>query len=327
MSSRFEESHPALAGFSDYYDREIGPWLAERDILRRTAIRTALLSIVLSFALAALLVLSGLGKHDLLGQTGYIVVIIGAVIAIGGGFLGYGWAQQVKDDVKAFLMGKICGFLGLHYSLMRVGPGINAFRWLSLIPHYDHAYLEDEILGDYENVSLQVLEADLTEEHRSTDSDGNPTTEHVRVFGGLLMRFTFPKPFRGTTILTQDRGWLGNFFGKLAMPGEKIALEDPRFESVFEVYGSDQVEARYLLTPTFMERILALSQQLGQRNLRLAFEGELLLISLRTSSDQFEAGSMLRRLDDPQRVQTILNELSTLFQIIDTLNLNTKTLA
>jgi hypothetical protein len=42
-------------------------------------------------------------------------------------------------------------------------------------------------------------------------------------------------------------------------PAERklIRLEDPRFEKEFCVYGEDQVEARYILTPSLMERILA----------------------------------------------------------------------
>ena len=326
MATRFEESHPALEGFSDLYDREIGPWLAERDEQRKTALRNAVLLVALTLPVAAVLILSGLGKLDLIGQTGQFGVIGGMALGGGAVFLGLRWVKQVKDDVKAFLMGKICGFLGLRYRVDCGGVPIDTFSRLSLIPRYDRRHLEDEIAGEHDGVALHVFEAKLQDRRTSTDSKGRTRTRYVTIFRGLLMRFAFPKPFRGITIITQDRGWLGNFFGKLGRSGEKIALEDPRFEKVFEVYGSDQVEARYLLTPAFMERILALSQQVGG-GLRLAFEGELLLISLRTGRDQFEAGSMLSRLDDPKRVQDILNELAILFQIVETLNLNTKTRA
>lgn len=323
MSARFDESHPALEGFSDLYDREIGPWLAERDGQRKTAVRNALLFVALTSPVAAVLVLSGLGMHNLLGQTGQFGVFAGAGIAIGSAFLSWRWVQSVKDDVKAFLMSKICDFLGLQFFLAPSNAGLESFRHLSLIPSYDDASLEDEISGTYEGVGLRVFEADLVKETRDADGD----TDRSRVFRGLLMRFTFPKLFQGTTIVTQDRGWLGNFFSKLGTPGEKISLEDPRFEKMFEVYGNNQVEARYLLTPAFMERILALSHQIGKGKLRLAFHGEMLLISLRTDSDQFEAGSMFSRLDDPKRVQDILDELAILFRIVETLNLTTKTRA
>ena len=42
-------------------------------------------------------------------------------------------------------------------------------------------------------------------------------------------------------------------------PGlRKVGLEDPHFEKIFEVFGDDQVEARAILTPVFMEELVAL---------------------------------------------------------------------
>ena len=32
-----------------------------------------------------------------------------------------------------------------------------------------------------------------------------------------------------------------------------IKLEDPEFEKLFAVYGDDQIEARYILTPALMQ--------------------------------------------------------------------------
>jgi hypothetical protein len=40
---------------------------------------------------------------------------------------------------------------------------------------------------------------------------------------------------------------------------QQVALEDPRFEAVYDVWSTDQIAARALLTPAFMERLLALS--------------------------------------------------------------------
>ena len=37
-----------------------------------------------------------------------------------------------------------------------------------------------------------------------------------------------------------------------------MKLENPDFEKTFDVYSTDQIEARYLLSPSMMERLLAL---------------------------------------------------------------------
>ena len=46
-------------------------------------------------------------------------------------------------------------------------------------------------------------------------------------------------------------------FGRL----EEIELEDPEFMEHFRVYSTDQVEARYILSPSMMERLLAFRRE------------------------------------------------------------------
>lgn len=43
--------------------------------------------------------------------------------------------------------------------------------------------------------------------------------------------------------------------------GEQVNLEDVEFSKVYNVSADDQVEARYILTPTFMERLLKYNQK------------------------------------------------------------------
>jgi hypothetical protein len=58
-----------------------------------------------------------------------------------------------------------------------------------------------------------------------------------------------------------------NFFNKLfssfANNLEKVKLESIDFENRFIVYSNDQVEARYILTPSFMERLVKLEKMMG----------------------------------------------------------------
>lgn len=67
------------------------------------------------------------------------------------------------------------------------------------------------------------------------------------------------KRFSGKTIVRKDSTPIGNFLSGLTTKLERVTLEDPIFERQFEVYSNDQVEARYLLTTSFMERLLELS--------------------------------------------------------------------
>ena len=75
----------------------------------------------------------------------------------------------------------------------------------------------------------------------------------------------------------------------LGKSGERARLEDPRFEDRLEVHTSDQVEYRYLLIPTFMERLVALDDRFDGK-LQAAFDEDRFLLSY----DPTTAGSKQR---------------------------------
>jgi hypothetical protein len=95
-----------------------------------------------------------------------------------------------------------------------------------------------------------------------------------------------------------------------------VGLGDSRLERAFEVYANDQVEARYLIHPVFMERLLALETQFRGKHLRCAFEGGELLIAVE-GGDKFELGSMFARLDDIERARVIVKDVSEIMRVID----------
>ena len=57
-------------------------------------------------------------------------------------------------------------------------------------------------------------------------------------------------------------------------------LEDPEFERHYEVYSNDQIEARALLTPAFMERFTALAATSGFSLPGALAEGNRLVVAL-----------------------------------------------
>ena len=99
-------------------------------------------------------------------------------------------------------------------------------------------------------------------------STGGKNSRTVVVFHGLFFHIDFNKRLTGRTVVdprgasteaTGDRGGLA-----------EVTLEDPRFAEAFRVHASDEVEARYILTPGMMERIVALQERTG-RAVYLAF--------------------------------------------------------
>jgi hypothetical protein len=100
-----------------------------------------------------------------------------------------------------------------------------------------------------------------------------------RMFGGVLASFRLARARPGLTIVARDRGLLGNLVASAGSRIERLPLEDPDFEGVFEVYGDDQVMGRVILTTTMLERLKALDELAHARGFACAFVGQHLLIA------------------------------------------------
>ena len=313
----FDESRPHLGGFNDHYARRIAPQLASLEVRRQSQVRRLVIAAVV--ATPAVLVAVWLYSSDVM--VGAIPVGILAVLAIGFALYTY---MKVKEDVKSVLVTGVCEFFDLEHTANPASYPLAWFEDLSLIPDHDRRTLEDNIKGAHQEVPLDIVEVKL-EERRTRQTKKGTKTHYVTVFRGLLCQLSFMKPFSGRTIIRTDHGAVFNWFQGLGTPGDKVHLEDPRFEEAFEVHSSDQVEARYLLTPNFMERVMELDQHFGGGRTGLAFDRERLLIAIEVRQDLFEGGSIFARADDPKRIHRILDEITLLFDIIEILNLQLKT--
>ena len=92
------------------------------------------------------------------------------------------------------------------------------------------------------------------------------------VFRGQMFRLAFPRRFGGVTVVLRNSGWFSRFECPAGLG--KVGLEDPVFNHSYAVFGSVQVEARAILTPTFMEQLTALeTAAYAGASIRYAFTG------------------------------------------------------
>ena len=158
-------------------------------------------------------------------------------------------------------------------------------------------------------LSLQATERDLIQDN---DSSGERT---VTVFEGLLFVADFNKNFSARTFINQETGSLiSDLFGS------SIELEDPEFNRMFEVRSSDPVEARYLLSPSLMERL----KRLRQRNhFRAAFKDGHLWMMLEMPAGAFDP-DLTRPLTDASQTVRVLENLQRITGIVEELDLNNR---
>ncbi|WP_238934806.1 DUF3137 domain-containing protein [Maricaulis parjimensis] len=311
-------TQPKNYDWDKLWESTLGPWLSELEGERVAAVTERRYWILAGIALGTVcivlfLIVWPLPQVAFFGGMG--AIFLGAVI-------GNRRVNKLRKQVKLRLNGAIAQALGLTYAEKPLLPArFETFREYSLLPSYNRRSFEDHFEGEREGCSFELYEAHLEQKRRSKNR-----TYYVTVFRGALIRITFPRKVEGITVISRDAGWfnglsaLGKGYGGKGL--ERIGLVDPKFEKIFEVHGNDQVLARYMVTPSFMERLLALEEAMGGSKIRAMFDeasgqGELLIAA--ETYNRFEAGSMSKPLADKGRVHTLVRELEELLAIIDTL--------
>ena len=156
----------------------------------------------------------------------------------------------------------------------------------------------------------------MTRKDHYTDSKGNQQTRTVTVFDGVLFVADFNKAFNGTTLLLKRGIWgtsgfmnrIGNTLKNLISSDDmiNINLENDAFNRLFDTNTSDEIEARYILSANFMERIVEFKQQHNEE-VELAFAGTRMYVSI-ASGRNFEPS--VRRPTKEQGKLSIQEELT-----------------
>ena len=249
---------------------------------------------------------------------------LGVFAAFGMWRVGQRWRiSKLGKETKLMLVEPVAE--RIRHRLRAVAPGrpadIMTFRSLDLVPGWDREKFEDQVSRVQRNdTPFEFFEAHLEEKRTTTDGKGRTRTTWVTVFKGQCLVVKFHKQFKGVTKVYRDAGAL-NFFKKLGQmgKGQRVKLEDPVFEKAFEVYSTDQIEARFILTPDFMERLIGLERTFKGRQVRCAFSGGCMFLACE-GKNLLEPGSMHRKMDDLGRVREILQDFAAIFLLIDAMS-------
>jgi len=303
----FNETHQEFKGFNSFYEKELLPALQEKEHDRKAAFqkinRYSMMVIGVILLIAALLYFRT--KHPM-----FMMLGLGGPVAAYFGLRTY-FLKDVKSRTKNHLVAGICRFIGWEFTeIVADPPDLVPLIENHLLPRrYDRVKFEDKMWGNAHGADFEAVECHMEREDRDSDGD----RKWVTVFRGSLMAMDFHREFLGKTVVLRDKG-LFNSKKKGAM--KRVGLVDPKFEKIFEAYSTDQVEARVLLTPTFMQRLVDLEESVDGKKIRFAFLDDLLLIAVETPN-RFEAGSMSVPITDPKRTQDILDEIGAVYNLVD----------
>jgi hypothetical protein len=278
------------------------------------------------FIALAIVALAGLIGFTLLQKSGqlpiFVLIIIGLTIIVSGGVYAYKRSKLIKsykDEVISEIIRSVDD--SFHYRRERK-ISETQFKASQLFQRPDRYNGEDYVRGKLDKTDFEFSE--LHAEYKTTDSEGK--TSYHTIFKGLFMIADFHKDFLGHTVVLPDRtgeGWFGRMVKSSKKQGKQVAkMENPEFEKYFDVYTTDQVEARYILSTSMLENIMNLKKRFNS-TIHIAFLNSCVYIAI-SWNKKFLEPNLKHSLLDESTIHQYLDDIWLCLEIIEDLNLNTR---
>ncbi len=302
------------------YESTLEGRLQELELLRKDVVKTGLM---IGAIIVAVMILFGV-----------LGIIVGLVIAFIGGII-----TLIILTSKKMRKYKLAFKNGVVAEIVKVIDGSWHYNSESHIPLSDyHASKiftrgvdrhkgDDYVKGTIDKTTFEFSELHTEYKTTTTDSKGNRKTTWHTIFKGLFFLADFNKHLKGETLVLPDTaqklfGKLGQSLQKMSGRGQLVKMENVEFEKEFVVYGSDQIEPRYILTPVMMEKMLELKRKY-KHTMHFSFIGSRVYCGMSISKNMFEP----RVFSSGVRFEDV-NEMYDYFSLIEVLihemNLNTR---
>lgn len=258
------------------------------------------------------------------------------------GVLGYFFwvipkSKELKSRYKKEVLGGLVKFVDdrLFYDPERGLSQADFDQSKIFVSKYDRYQSEDLMSATIGKTAVRFSTVHAQRQERGdrdgdggSDSEGNTMfPKWVTVFQGILMVADFNKQLNGRTVVVTDEaekklGSLGTMLQKMNRKRDSlIKMEDTQFENAFAVYGNDPVEAHYILSPAFMERILAFKQKAG--NIELSFVASKMFVAIPRYEKMFGA-SIFSSMPSYKQLEKFVQNLQLAVDMAEDLNLNNR---
>lgn len=312
MIQKNRENAKRVAEFKEFFDTKFQKDFPELEQKRKKYLLFFWLLIVAS--VLVLIVIHTcviiVGGQDLAMNENYVKLMFFLIaIAI---YIVHSPINRFKEHIKNQVMAKLLSYFGNFSYFYQRGIHSDLIQKSCLFGYYHDKEDDDFFIGSYKDVNIMVAEEELIRIVRT-----NKGSRRVTIFDGIIIELDMNKQFNGQTVVKTDHGIFNRFHCVANM--ENVKLEDVVFEKHFEVYSTDQIEARYVLTTAFMERILQLKQVFKGKKIQFSFFDNKLIIAIDTSKDMFEVSSLFHKIPDYKRACETFNQITAVCSIVDIL--------
>jgi hypothetical protein len=229
--------------------------------------------------------------------------VASGVVALSKYLFGGRYVRSFKDKVIAKIMYLIEP--GLTYEPSKyISP--DTFDRSKLFTSARNRFRGDDFVqGKIGQTEVAFSELNVT---RQTSNGKHSRT--ITVFKGLFLVASFPKPVRCRLGTSNQLG------------SEKIEMDDPEFDAVFDVFSDDPVEAFYLLSNSFLRRLTDFHAKTGL-GLDFSLLDNKLFMAIHFERDLLEP-PLFKDLFRFEIYEEYLRDLQLFTGVVEDLNLNTE---
>jgi hypothetical protein len=298
------------SAFREYYDSVIIKQLDSLNLLRLKANQRKKIVIIALVGISILIALFWMTLTPALRGAALVFYIgfIGAVYK----FEVQAATSRYEDQFKNELIGGIVKFIAPDFE----------YEAITCIP--EAGFCISDIYGQscrgYSG--SDHIEGDIGETH--IKFSWVDAVMYNQEFKGLFFLIDFNKNFEHETfIITKDAHSAKSHlvdkmhFGRPPL----IDMDHTDFQYKYAVYGTDQLETMYILTPALMDRILAYGKKTGFE-INLSFVRSTMFVSLTIGQDLFKPD--YKKEPDQDTIIEWFTYLNNAFDLVDDLNLNTR---
>jgi len=259
-------------------------------------------------------------------EAGILLLIIGLIV----GFVMLALVNKKTKEYKLDFKYKIIGGVLRHLndslqinplSGISEGDFINSYLFSQTPDRYK---TEDLVYGKIDKTQIHFAEVHAEYKTETQTKNGKQTQWHD-IFKGIIFCADFNKNFNGLTVV-RPRGFgggLGKWLSKNVMGNKRIVeLENVNFDKMFITESGDQIEARYILTPSLMEKLLELNQY-ANSTISVSFIWSNVYIAFPLNHNYFEA-PIFKSLLNADVLQKDLSILKLMLHVVEELDLNTR---
>lgn len=322
----YNEITPYEQGFNSYYQKEILPEQQRLETIRLRYFKYFKINIFISIIIAIIVCFWNVSHWGYVQniwrqEDGFESWLWTIVFILGGlSFLIFLPMQKYSKKIKSDIFCKIANFFA---SFTYDPEGMINELYISdsnILPTHHTNKGEDLIQGNVNGVGVQLSENKLI--------NGRGRNRKT-VFKGLFVLFELEgdREYKSRVVGKKDLGKFGNLFNhKWGM--KRVSLEDPDLEKAFEFFADDQVEARVILDPAFMDRINKFYQFMKRthniKNIQFSFYDKKLFIMMASNKNFFENYKVWETCINTVYVRKFLGEMHMIIKIAELLKMERK---